>query len=81
MAKHEYQQVTDGEWWTTTLNNARIACCDCGLVHVVNSKVVFDKNKYDMLLIQQATVDEKETARLRKAKGVRIIKTRGKKNG
>jgi hypothetical protein len=36
----KYQQLYDGDWVTPVLNGYRIACCDCGLVHVLQFKVV-----------------------------------------
>jgi len=37
MAK--YKQVTDGEWVQPVKKGYKMACCDCGLVHVVDFRI------------------------------------------
>lgn len=32
----KYTQVYDGEWIQPTRYGYKLACCDCGLVHIVN---------------------------------------------
>ena len=36
----KYHQVTDGEPIFPTMNKHKRACCDCGLVHVVETRIV-----------------------------------------
>jgi hypothetical protein len=34
-----YQEADDGEWFALARRGNRIACCDCGLVHVVDARL------------------------------------------
>lgn len=38
MSKSSYEQITDGEWidWTDRVD---LACCDCGLVHTLTTRL------------------------------------------
>lgn len=38
--KLEYYHASDGEWIRVTKRNHREQCCDCGLVHRVNYRIV-----------------------------------------
>ncbi len=36
-----YEQMKDGEWFeVASLRNHLMACCDCGLVHRMNFKII-----------------------------------------
>ncbi len=35
----KYEQIYDGDWNRFVWRGAFIACCDCGLVHRVNTRV------------------------------------------
>lgn len=34
-----YDKVTDGEWVQPVRRGYKMACCDCGLVHVINFRI------------------------------------------
>ena len=36
----EYEQADDGEWIRPVMRGHRNACCDCGLVHVIDYRIV-----------------------------------------
>lgn len=35
-----YEQIHDGEWFTPKRKGFREQCCDCGLVHIVDYRIV-----------------------------------------
>lgn len=35
-----YKPAKDGEWIRPVMKGYRMACCDCGLVHVLDFKVI-----------------------------------------
>ena len=40
MSKSVYYHVTDGEWIRVPMRNGKDQCCDCGLVHKTNYRIV-----------------------------------------
>lgn len=71
----KYYQVTAGEWVQPIRKGYKLACCDCGLVHRVNFKIV-KRGKINKIQFQ-AFRDEKASASLRrgvKYKGLRLPK-------
>jgi hypothetical protein len=62
MTKSAYHQVKDGEWIRIRKRNYRDACCDCGLVHTLNFRIV------DGTLEMQAFRNERATAAMRRGK-------------
>jgi hypothetical protein len=40
-----YQQVQDGEWVKPRMRAYFMKCCDCGLVHKMNFKIVRHKDR------------------------------------
>lgn len=38
-----YNQAYDGEWIQPVMKGYKMSCCDCGLVHVLNFKIVGKK--------------------------------------
>jgi len=38
--RRRYPQVYDGEWVAPRRSEYRMACCDCGLVHVLQFRLV-----------------------------------------
>jgi len=56
-----YYHVTDGEWIAVTKRGFKEQCCDCGLVHTLNFKIVDGK------IMIQTTRDERATAAVRRA--------------
>ncbi len=51
-AKSEYLHVTAGEWIRVPMKNYREQCCDCGLVHKMNFRIVQDKRGHNKVEIQ-----------------------------
>lgn len=41
-----FKQVTSGEWVQPRMRNYFIKCCDCGLIHRMNFKVVVDREGF-----------------------------------
>lgn len=40
MARRTYHALKDGEWIRPAMRGFRDACCDCGLVHKVDFRIV-----------------------------------------
>lgn len=40
MAKSDYHHLTDGEWFRPAMRNHHDQCCDCGLVHLMDFRIV-----------------------------------------
>ena len=38
--RHKYAKVHDGDWVCPVRKGYRMKCCDCGLVHVIDFKLV-----------------------------------------
>ena len=36
MAKSQYFQIKDGEWFSPTMRGHKFMCCDCSLVHILD---------------------------------------------
>lgn len=34
-----FKKIKDNEWFIPTMDDHRIACCDCGLIHSVDFKI------------------------------------------
>jgi hypothetical protein len=63
----EYYQVTDGEWIAVRKRAFREQCCDCGLVHISDYRVV------------DGQVQVRSTQDRRATNGVRRARKRGKR--
>jgi hypothetical protein len=73
----DFYQVTDGEGILIPLNQGgHDACCDCGLVHKVRYSLVTVSGTGKQFLVQTSTRDDKETAKMRKAKRHEMVKRR-----
>lgn len=59
-----YYQQTDGEWVAPSRKGYKLACCDCGLVHILNFKLV--RRGGGKTIIFQAFRDERATAQKRR---------------
>jgi len=69
MAK--YNEVKSGEWVQPVMKGYKMACCDCGLVHTINFKIVHNGKKVRL----QAFRDNRKTAaKRREMKKKNIIK-------
>ncbi len=55
----KYHQAKDGEWIRPARKGYRMACCDCGLVHVVD---------FSRAVRFRASRDKRATAARRRAK-------------
>lgn len=60
--KRRYNPVGDGEWIQPVMNGYRMSCCDCGLVHEINFKIVHNGKKVRL----QAFRNQRSTAALRR---------------
>jgi hypothetical protein len=69
-----YEQIIEGEWgpWDRRANWHR--CCDCGLVHRVDYRIVGRRNRIEA----RYKTDQKSTDRIRKRAGI-ILKRRPQK--
>lgn len=64
----KYQQAYDGDWVQPIMKGWKMRCCDCGLVHTVNIRIVGKKVQI------QATRDKKATSNSRRSKKYLAIK-------
>ena len=62
VSRSPYKQVLDGEWIKPRHRGWKMACCDCGLVHTVNLKVIEGQ------VYMQPTRDNRATAAKRRYK-------------
>lgn len=60
MSRLRYDQLLDGEWMTPVRKGFQEQCCGCGLVHVVDYRIVDGKIQF------RATVDNRATAAARR---------------
>ncbi len=58
----KFEIVNDGQWHRPVMKNHKLACCDCGLVHTMNYRIVGNKIEF------KAERDEKLTRSLRRRK-------------
>jgi Zn-finger protein len=68
----EYEQPASGEWVQPVRNGYLMQCCDCGLVHRMDFKMVKyagGKRRKIRFRVYRAS---KETARVRKARGIKL---------
>lgn len=56
----KYTQVKDGEWIQPILRGYRTACCDCGLVHRMQFRIVVNRVQF------RAIRDKEETRKMRR---------------
>ncbi len=49
----KYYQMTDGEWLEITKRGFKEQCCDCGLVHTLDTRVN-DKGKIEIRVRRDA---------------------------
>lgn len=78
MARRKYPAQTDGKWVQPSMRDFRMACCDCGLVHVLDFRVVRAVNASHQRTVQRgsrvqfrASRDMRKTAALRREGGKR----------
>ncbi len=63
-------QVIDGEWIHWCKTGDYLICCDCGLSHKVDARIV--NSRIELRFV----VDRPMTNRDRKREGVRLVKSR-----
>ena len=63
----KYPQVHDGEWVMPARRKYRMMCCDCGLVHVIDFRLVKKKSGRTYLFLKAAR-HERATAGARRGK-------------
>lgn len=65
--RRRYEEVKAGQWVQPVRKGYRMACCDCGLVHILDFRTV--KISPTARKVQfRAFRDERATAAMRKAK-------------
>jgi len=62
----KYKQVTGGEWVQPIMKGYKMMCCDCGLVHIMNFRIIGKKVQI------QAFRDNRKTAASRRTKKDKI---------
>lgn len=65
MSERGYYQVTEGEWLRIPWRQHKDACCDCGLVHIINYRAMPDGT----LEMQVSKIDKRATAARRRKQG------------
>lgn len=64
---HRYVEVHDGEWSHVKRRGERVMCCDCGLTHVHDFRIINGR------IEQRSRRDERATAAARKARKYRQL--------
>lgn len=64
--KDQYRLIESGEWIAPTLKDFKVACCDCGLVHTMQFRMVKAPRGYQLQFT--ATRDNRATAQIRRKK-------------
>lgn len=62
----KYKQVYEQEWIRIPFRGHKDACCDCGLVHVINYRLV-----EGTLEMQVEKIDKRATSARRRKKGLK----------
>lgn len=66
-----YPKVNDGEWVQPRRRGYKMACCDCGLVHRLNFRIVNGRIQF------QASRDNRATGAVRRPFArIRVVKAR-----
>ncbi len=51
----KYHFQVDGEWVRPNMEGYRLRCCDCGLVHVLNFRIINKKVEFQAFRNNRAT--------------------------
>lgn len=70
--KSSYKQVMDSEWVQPIRHGYKMMCCDCGLVHTMNFRIVKDKRKRNFIQFQPSRNERATWATRRGWKGLRF---------
>ena len=54
-SRSPYKQVLDGEWIRPRMKGWKMACCDCGLVHTMNFRLIGGRVHLQAIRDQRAT--------------------------
>lgn len=68
VAKLKYEQIQDGEWFSPRKKSHQEQCCDCGLVHTIDYRIVGGAVQL------RATRNERRTAAVRRGKAFQNLK-------
>ncbi len=60
-----YKQTIDGDWVRPIRKGYRVACCDCGLVHVINIRVRKNLVEYQVFRDNRATARRRQRLKLK----------------
>lgn len=63
-----YQQAYDGDWIQPVPEGYKMACCSCGLVHVVDFRVVKGRVQFRPRVDRRATAMKRRHKRAREAR-------------
>ncbi len=72
MKSVRYEIVFDGDWERAKMRGERQQCCDCGLIHIIDYRIVRNGKRAEVEV--RSRRDDKATARLRKRAGISISK-------
>jgi hypothetical protein len=67
-----FEQVWDGEWYDLKMRGHKEMCCDCGLVHWIDSTIVTVGGQRGIR--QRAVRDTARTYAARRRMGIKIIR-------
>jgi hypothetical protein len=67
----KYETATDGEWIKPRRKGFKLVCCDCGLAHQLNFRLVKYINGGKQIEFQ-AFRDNRATGQIRRARGIKI---------
>lgn len=62
----KYERPKDHEWIQPVRKGYKMACCDCGLVHVLNFRVVKGRAQFN------AARNNRSTALMRRHNGIKL---------
>jgi len=65
-----YTAPLAGEWVKPVMKGYRMACCDCGLVHVIDFKVI--KNGRGHKVVFRASRHARATAAMRRERRIKV---------
>jgi len=64
----KYVQVVEGEWTDESWEKNHDQCCDCGLVHEIDYRIV------NGVLQSKVRVLQRNTDQIRRINGIRVIR-------
>lgn len=64
MKSRKYHQVHDGVWFKPTMKNHMEQCCDCGLIHKVEYRIVDGEIEYKAWRVKGETKEVRRRRRI-----------------